>query len=79
MFYGGSSSESSTGLKKGDGSPRVPRGSYGVGLWKEICKEALQLKLNSEFVVGEGSRVGFWEDVWCGLTFFATLFHVVIG
>ena len=23
---------------------KIPRGSYGVGLWKEISKEATQLK-----------------------------------
>ena len=53
------------GTEEGGQVTQVPRGSYGVGLWKEICKEALQLKLNSEFVVGDGSMVRFWEDVWC--------------
>ena len=41
------------------------RGSYGVSMWKEIFKEAPQLKVNSSFKVGKGDRVRFWEDSWC--------------
>ncbi|RVX17977.1 LINE-1 reverse transcriptase-like [Vitis vinifera] len=33
-------------------------GPYGVGLWKEIMKEADK--------VGKGTRVLFWTDKWCG-------------
>ena len=41
------------------------RGSYGVSIWKEILKEAPQLKINSSFKVGKGDRVRFWEDSGC--------------
>ena len=44
---------------------RIFKGSYGVGLWKEISKEASLLKFNSVLFVGDGSMVNFWEDVWC--------------
>ena len=37
-----------------------------IGLWKEIRKVTLLLKSNNVFLVGEGSRVRFWEDTWCG-------------
>ena len=43
----------------------APRGSYGVGLWKEISKESEQLKNDSSFEIGDGCRIKFWENVWC--------------
>ena len=43
-----------------------PRGSYGLGLWKAIYKETGQWKQNYEMVLGNGKRIKFWEDVWCG-------------
>lgn len=49
----------------GEGFTQAPGNSLRVSLWKEIRKEVVQLKLNSEFVVGEGSVVRFWEDAWC--------------
>ena len=42
-----------------------PKGSYGVGLWKHIRKEAVQMQNQCYFVVGDGKRIGFWEDPWC--------------
>ena len=44
---------------------KAVRGSYGVGLWKEIFKEDPHLKLNSSLVLGDGSRITFQEDAWC--------------
>ncbi|RVW72705.1 hypothetical protein CK203_056739 [Vitis vinifera] len=45
--------------------PRVREG-YGVGLLKEISKEVLLLLNNVSFSVGDGKRVRFWKDIWCG-------------
>ena len=45
---------------------RAPRGCFGVGLWKDISKESKQLKQDVRFVVGDGTRISFWEDTWCG-------------
>ena len=53
------------GTKAGDWFTKGVRGSYGVSIWKEILKEASQLRLNSSFVVGKEDRVRFWEDSWC--------------
>ncbi|RVX20860.1 hypothetical protein CK203_002941 [Vitis vinifera] len=39
---------------------------YGVGLWKEISKEGSLLLNNVSFSVGDGKRVRFWKDIWCG-------------
>ncbi|RVX22446.1 Xylulose kinase [Vitis vinifera] len=41
-------------------------GSFGVGLWKEIMKEANWCWESIEFKVGKGTRVLFWTDKWCG-------------
>ena len=43
-----------------------PRGSFGVGLWKYIRKEAQQLKQKCKLMLGDGGRIRFWEDRWCG-------------
>ena len=36
--------------------------------WKEISKEGLLLLNNVSFSVGDGKRVRFWKDTWCGNT-----------
>ena len=48
--------------ERGGWFKRDPRGSYGVGLWKDISREARQLKQNCVFALGKGRRVKFWED-----------------
>ena len=39
---------------------------FGVGLWKEIRKEWPQLIQNTYLALGNGRRISFWKDVWCG-------------
>ena len=41
-------------------------GGFGVGLWKEIRKEWPQLIQNTYLALGNGSRISFWKDAWCG-------------
>ena len=52
-----------------------------LGLWKEISKEGLLLLNNVSFSVGDGKRVRFWKDIWCGNTplceAFPSLFDLV--
>ena len=45
-----------------------------VGFWKEISKEGLLLLKNVSFFVGDGKRVRFWKDIWCGNIPFARPF-----
>ena len=42
------------------------RGTYGVGVWKEVMKEAKWCWENIKFKVGKGTRIKFWSDQWCG-------------
>ena len=56
------------GIEKGGYFSKIPRGSYRVGLWKEISKEATHLKQNCSFDLGDGCKVRFWEYAWCGET-----------
>ena len=39
---------------------------YGVGLWKTIMKEWIYLSGRLAYQVGNGQRVRFWMDKWCG-------------
>ena len=39
---------------------------YGVGLWKAIRKEGDMLSCRVALLVGNGRRVRFWKDKWCG-------------
>ena len=41
-------------------------GPFGVGLWKEIMKEADWCWNNMTFKVGKGTKIRFWKDTWCG-------------
>ena len=50
------------GKKDGGWFSNTPRGNYGVGLWKDICKEATQLLQNCSLEVSDGCKVIFWED-----------------
>ena len=39
--------------------------SHGVGLWKFICMGWQNFKGHFRFDLGIGSKISFWEDVWC--------------
>ena len=42
------------------------KGGYGSSLWKDIRKEWPSFFQNSVFALGDGRRINFWKDVWCG-------------
>ena len=57
-----------------------PVGAYGVGLWKNIRKGWETFKGFTRYVVGDGTRISFWHDLWCGdlvLTAFLVLYGIV--
>jgi hypothetical protein len=41
-------------------------GSHGMGLWKCICMGWQIFKSRIRFDSGDGTKIRFWEDVWCG-------------
>jgi hypothetical protein len=43
------------------------RGPYGVGLWKNIRKEWKSFSKHLYMEVGNGMRIRFWHDRWCGM------------
>ena len=57
-------------------------GGYDTGLWKDIRKEWFTFSQNSTSSLGNGQRLRFWNDPWCGGTAlcnaFPTLFNLVV-
>jgi hypothetical protein len=43
-----------------------PLGSHGVGLWKNIRKGWSSFCSHAIFELRDGSKIKFWDDVWCG-------------
>ena len=43
-------------------------GPYGVSLWKYISRGRTSLACYIVYEIGDGSRVKFWRDRWCGET-----------
>ena len=68
------------GLEEGGWFSTEPKGSFRVSLWKDIRREAQQPKKDCKLILGEGDRIRFWEDNWCGenplCTSFPTLYVV---
>ena len=44
----------------------MARAGYGVGVWKELRKVWDLVAGKMAFEEGNGSRVLFWKDKWCG-------------
>jgi hypothetical protein len=44
----------------------VISGSHGMGLWKFICMGWQNFRRFFKYDVGEGSKIRFWDDIWCG-------------
>ncbi|RVX03908.1 putative ribonuclease H protein [Vitis vinifera] len=54
------------GEEEGGWRSCVVRGSFGVGLWKAIRRGWEAVGNNLAYAVGNGRRIRFWEDKWCG-------------
>ena len=54
------------GEEDGGWRSRAVSERYGVGLWKAIRKERIYLSGRLAYQVGNGQRMSFWMDKWCG-------------
>ena len=64
-------------MEKGGWFTKNGKGAFGVGLWKDISKEAVVLKQFNNLVVGNGKRFRFWKDIWCGTEPLSETFHII--
>ena len=53
------------GSLEGGWTSKIPSGTYGVGLWKFIRSGWDKFSQMLKFEVGDGTRILFWDDVWC--------------
>ena len=69
------------GLEEGGWFLVEPKGSFGVSLWKDIRREAHQLKQDCKLILGDEDHIRFWEDKWCvenlPCASFTTLYAIV--
>ncbi|RVX09662.1 F-box protein [Vitis vinifera] len=52
-------------LQDGGWCSKGGRDRYGVGVWKAIRNGWEDFRSHSRFLVGDGTRVKFWKDLWC--------------
>ena len=57
------------GCDWGDWCSSSSSGPYGVSLWKNIRRGWHSLSRFFLFEIGDGSKVQFWLDCWCGSSF----------
>ena len=53
-------------IEEGGWFSAEPKGRFGVSIWKDIRREAQQLKQDCNLILGYGDCFIFWEDEWCG-------------
>jgi len=54
-------------------------GAFGVGLWKNIRKGWETFSGFTRFEVGDGERIRFWHDLWCGDSVLKEVFPDLFG
>ena len=54
------------GEERGGWASREVREAHGLGLWKGIRMDWELVSNRMVFIVGNGRRVRFWRDKWCG-------------
>ncbi|RVW54709.1 NADH dehydrogenase [ubiquinone] flavoprotein 2, mitochondrial [Vitis vinifera] len=53
-------------LQEGGWCSKGVRDRYGVGAWKAIRNGWENFRSHSRFIIGHGTRLKFWKDLWCG-------------
>jgi hypothetical protein len=54
------------GNLQGEWCSNEPLGTQGVGLWKNIRRGWEKFSTHTRFEVGDGSKVSFLHELWCG-------------
>lgn len=54
-------------------------GAFGVRVLKNIRKGWDSFSRFTKFVVGDGSKISFWHDLWCGDTALKVAFPTLFG
>ncbi|RVW22024.1 putative ribonuclease H protein [Vitis vinifera] len=52
-------------LQEGGWCSKGARDRHGVGVWKAIRNGWENFHSHSRFIIGDGTRVKFWKDLWC--------------
>jgi hypothetical protein len=52
--------------RRGGWRSKVGVGSHGRGLWKFISKGWHNFSNHIRLILGDGSRISFWGEAWCG-------------
>jgi hypothetical protein len=63
------------GYESGSWSPGIVNGPYGMSVWKHIRQGWDRFFPHIKFVLGCGSRIRFWLDIWCGEDTLSKVFH----
>jgi hypothetical protein len=75
--------ESCSGIKiwkfMGGWCSLVPTRAFGVGLWKNIKKWWNNFFSFTRIEVGDGTKISFWHDQWCGEVALKVAFLVLFG
>jgi hypothetical protein len=58
--------EAKYGSVRGGWRSRDNAGSHGMGLWRFISRNWHHFSSHTKLIPGDGSRISFWEELWCG-------------
>jgi hypothetical protein len=71
--------DSKYGSLRGGWCSLEPTGSFGVGVWKNIKKGWVSFYHYTRFVMGDGSKISFWHNLWCGDTVLKVAFPALFN
>ena len=63
------------GYEWGGWCTRLVNGPNGVGLWKNISRGWPTFSHHILYDIGDGSKLKFWQDRWCGETSLVVSYH----
>lgn len=55
----------------------IKNSTYGLSLWKGIMRLNNNILQCSNWTLGRGNKIRFWEDIWCGEENFQSKFPLI--